>query len=128
MKRMALISAAMVALVTATVAIAAPNRPASTPTFRVKPLVVRGLQAHLAAEIGTPAKPCGITVFKRSPYRRMRAKRVDRWGLGLYPKRPSDGRVAWTWIVGTSTPLGRWWIRVSCGRSVSFLTSFKVIR
>jgi hypothetical protein len=120
--------AAVAALVAATSAFGASSRTALTPTFRVKPLVVRGEQAHLAAEVGTPARPCGIAVFKRSPYVRMRPRLVNRWGLGLYPKRPSDGRVAWTWIVGTSTQLGRWWIHVSCGRAISFRTSFKVIR
>ena len=58
----------------------------------------------------------------------MQAKRIKRWSLGLYPEHPSDGRIAWTWIVPADTPLGRWWIHVSCGRAVSIRRSFDVIR
>lgn len=98
------------------------------PALNAKPLVVRGTQAHVAGEIGTPARPCRITVYKRSPYVRMRPRRIDRWGLGLYPKRPSDGRIAWTWIVGPNTTPGKWWIHVTCGPTHSFQTSFEVRR
>ena len=123
-----LLLTASAALAAATTALAGPNDTASSRWAIVKPTVVRGEQGHLVAYVDT-TQPCRITVFRRHPYVRMRPKRVDRWGLGLYPKRADtdDGRVAWAWIVGTKTPLGRWWVHLSCAPAVSLRTSFRVV-
>jgi hypothetical protein len=45
---------------------------------------------------------------------------------GLYARRASGGRIAWTWTVGTRTTPGRWPIDVSCGGAGSLHTSFVV--
>lgn len=109
-------------------AVAAPDSTATARLIRVKPLVARGDQAHLVANV-VPARLCEITVSKGST--RMRPKRVNRWGLGLYPKRSTAGhdyRLAWTWTVGANTALGVWRIRVSCGSAGSLQTTFRVVR
>jgi hypothetical protein len=45
---------------------------------------------------------------------------------GLYTQRARNGRISWTWLVGTRTTPGRWPIDVSCGASGSLHTSFLV--
>jgi hypothetical protein len=119
---------AIAALIAATTAFAARNGEASARLVKVKTTVARGDQAHLVANV-VPARLCTIAVSKRGT--RMKPKRVDRWGLGLYPKRSTAGgdyRLAWTWTVGPHTALGPWRIRVDCGSAGSFQTTFTVVR
>jgi hypothetical protein len=114
------------ALTTATVAFGARNDTALF-YFHAKPLVARGEQAHVVLQ-PAPTGLCRITVSNGRT--RMRAKRVDRWGLGLYPKRSlpgDDNRLAWTWIVEPKTALGRWRIRVRCGSARPLQTEFRVV-
>ena len=93
--------------------------PAATTTarlVRVASPVSRGNSATLVARV-VPSRTCSITVtYKSGPSQ----------AQGLYPKRPSNGRVSWTWKVGTRTTPGRWPIRVACGSAGSFRTSFVV--
>ena len=93
--------------------------PAATTTarlIRVTSPVSRGYSATLVARV-VPSRTCSITVtYKSGPSH----------AQGLYPKRPSNGRVSWTWKVGTRTTPGRWPIRVACGSAGSFRTSFVV--
>jgi hypothetical protein len=75
-----------------------------------------GDYATLTAAV-SPARMCAITVhYKSGP---SSAK-------GLYSKRPSGGRVSWTWKVGTNTTPGRWRITVTCGSAGTLRTSFLV--
>lgn len=75
-----------------------------------------GDYATLTAAV-SPARMCSITVhYKSGPSR----------AQGLYAKRPSRGRVSWTWRVGTNTTSGRWAITVSCGSAGTLRTSFVV--
>jgi hypothetical protein len=113
------------ALATATGAFGAPDDTAYF-YFHAKPLVARGEQAHVVLQ-PAPAGLCRITVSNGRT--RMRAKRVDRWGLGLYAKRAGgDNRLAWTWIVEPKTALGRWRIRIRCGSARPLQTEFRVVR
>jgi hypothetical protein len=75
-----------------------------------------GSYATLTASV-SPSATCSIAVYYKS------GKSVAQ---GLYPKRPSRGRVSWTWMVGTRTTPGRWSIVVSCGRAGTLNTSFRV--
>jgi hypothetical protein len=75
-----------------------------------------GAYATLTAAV-SPARTCSITVWYKSG---------PSHAQGLYPKRPSGGRVSWTWKVGTRTTPGRWAITVSCGSAGSLRTSFVV--
>jgi hypothetical protein len=75
-----------------------------------------GSYATLRAAV-SPARSCSITVYYKSGPSRAQ---------GLYPKRPSGGRVSWTWMVGTRTTPGRWPIVVSCGSAGTLQTSFRV--
>ena len=75
-----------------------------------------GSYATLRAAVA-PARSCSITVYYKSGPSRAQ---------GLYPKRPSGGRVSWTWMVGTRTTPGRWAIVVSCGSAGTLRTSFLV--
>jgi hypothetical protein len=78
--------------------------------------VSAGDYATLTARV-SPARSCSITVhYKSGPSR----------AQGLYSKRPSGGRVSWTWKVGTNTTSGRWPITVSCGSAGTLRTSFVV--
>ncbi len=75
-----------------------------------------GQYATLTASV-SPAKRCTISVlYKSGPSR----------AQGLYAKRPTNGRVSWTWKVGTNTTAGRWKIIVSCGSAGTLNTSFRV--
>ena len=127
-------TATLVFLIAASLAASAAFAASTTTPTRlyVKSPVARGLQGHLVAQpVGPGSHLCSITVFKSGPsHVLMRAKRVDRWGLGLYPKRVgpfSDGRIAWTWVIPRNTTLGWWRVRLSCGSAGSFRTSFKVV-
>ena len=75
-----------------------------------------GAYATLTAAV-SPARTCSITVWYKSG---------PSHAQGLYSKRPSGGRVSWTWKVGTRTTPGRWAITVSCGSAGSLRTSFVV--
>jgi hypothetical protein len=94
---------------------------ASTASARVRLVSVTspaspGSYATLTASV-SPARTCSIVVhYKSGPSR----------AQGLYPKRPSGGRVSWTWMVGTRTTPGRWRITVSCGSAGTLYTSFVV--
>ena len=116
-------------LAAATSAFAAARSESSARLVTLKSPVVRGEQGHLVAYVD-PGLLCGMTVFKSHPYLRMRPKRVDRWGLGLYPKHSDtdNGRIAWTWVVGGDTPLGSWRANVRCGHTTVIRTSFRLIR
>ncbi len=75
-----------------------------------------GQYATLRASV-TPARKCSITVlYKSGPSE----------AQGLYSKKPTNGRVSWTWKVGTRTTAGRWKIVVSCGSAGTLNTSFVV--
>jgi hypothetical protein len=75
-----------------------------------------GEYATLTAAV-SPARMCSITVYYKSG---------PSSAKGLYSKRPSGGRVSWTWRVGTNTTAGRWRITVACGSSGTLRTSFVV--
>ena len=75
-----------------------------------------GAYATLTAAV-SPARTCSITVYYKSG---------PSSAAGLYAKRPSGGRVSWTWKVGTRTTPGRWPIVVSCGSAGTLRTSFVV--
>jgi hypothetical protein len=75
-----------------------------------------GAYATLVAAV-SPARSCSITVYYKSG---------PSHAQGLYPKRPSGGRVSWRWKVGTNTTAGRWPITVSCGSAGTLHTSFAV--
>jgi hypothetical protein len=75
-----------------------------------------GSIATLVASVSS-ARSCSVTVLYKSGAARAQ---------GLVPKRPRDGRVSWTWMVGTRTPPGRWPIVVSCGSAGTLRTSFVV--
>lgn len=75
-----------------------------------------GAYATLSVSV-MPQATCSITVnYKSGPSH----------AAGLYSKRSINGRVSWTWKVGTRTTPGRWGIDVSCGRAGSLHTSFVV--
>src|SRR5213593_3503528 len=83
---------------------------------RVTSPIGAGSYAHLTASV-SPSRTCSISVSYKSG--RSHA-------AGLYPKRPTGGRVSWTWKVGTRTTPGRWPIVVSCGSAGTLHTSFVV--
>ena len=78
--------------------------------------ISHGSYATLTASV-SPARTCLITVYYKSG---------PSEAQGLYSKRPSNGRVSWTWKVGTRTTPGRWPIVVSCGSAGTLNTSFVV--
>jgi hypothetical protein len=126
--RKSIVSTVVAALVASTAAFAAPDSTAQFHYYKVKSPVARGLQAHVVVD-ATPAGLCRITVSKGGI--QMQAKRIDRWGLGLYPKRSKsvdDYRVAWTWRVPPKSTLGLWRVRVNCGRAGILQKTFTVIR
>ena len=106
------------ALVAAAAAFAAPDMAATARLAHVTSPVAPGTHATLTAHVA-PAHRCTITVHYRSG---------PSVAQGLNPKRPVQGRVSWTWMVGTNTTQGRWPITVGCGSSGSLRTSFKVAR
>ena len=118
MKRLLPYVATIAALLTTTAAFAAHNTGATVRLVHVTSPVKPGGDATLTAHV-LPAKRCTITVHYKS------GPSVAR---GLHPKRPVNGHVSWTWMVGTNTTQGRWPISVNCGTAGSFRTSFKVVR
>jgi hypothetical protein len=75
-----------------------------------------GSYATLVARVSPSRVNCSITVYYKSG---------PSHAAGLYSKRPTAGRVSWTWKVGTRTTPGRWAIRVSCGAAGVLRTSFR---
>lgn len=118
MKGLLLSLAGITALVAAAAAFAAPASTSTARLVSVTSPVGRGEHATLVAR-GAPARQCRITVYYKSG---------PSVAQGLDSKRPRNGRVSWTWMVGTNTTAGRWPIQVSCGSAGSFRTSFKVVR
>jgi hypothetical protein len=111
-----LLAALVLAATAASTSLAAAS---SVRLVRVTSPISRGDYATLRARVAPSSFTCSIAVYYKSG--RSTAK-------GLYPKRPRNGRVSWTWKVGTRTTPGRWPIRVSCGRAGMLRTSFIVTR
>lgn len=105
------------ALAATAAAFAAPSTSTRARLVRVTSPVSRGDDATLVALV-RPARRCMITVYYKSG---------PSVAQGLHSKRPRNGRVSWTWMVGTNTTPGRWPIQVSCGSAGSFRTHFRVI-
>lgn len=84
--------AGIAALVAAAVAIASPTLTATARLVRVTSPASPGSDATLVARV-SPARRCSITVYYKSG---------PSVAQGLYPKRPRNGRVSWTWMVGTN--------------------------
>jgi hypothetical protein len=118
MKRRALLVATVAAAAAASVPVAPAERSAASLArlVRVTSPLPAGAYATLVARV-VPRRLCKITVYYKSG---------PSTAQGLYPKRPRNGRVSWTWKVGTRTTPGRWPIRVACGSAGSFRTSFRV--
>jgi hypothetical protein len=114
-----LFAAALMVIAAAAVAGAVTAAPSLARLVRVSSPVPRGEYATLIARV-IPRRLCSIAVTYKDG-RQSTAK-------GLYSKRPRNGRVSWTWKVGTRTTPGRWYIRVACGSAGSFRTSFVVTR
>jgi hypothetical protein len=117
-KRLLLSVGGTIALVVTSAAFAAPSSTATARLVHVTSPVSPGAHATLVAHV-VPAHRCTITVYYKS------GRSVAQ---GLYSKRSRNGRVSWTWMVGTNTTAGRWPIKVSCGSAGSFRTSFRVAR
>lgn len=115
-KRLILSAAAMAALLTTSAAWAASSATETARLVRVTSPVLPGADATLVARV-SPARRCTITVYYKSG---------PSVAQGLYPKRPRNGRVSWTWMVGTNTTAGSWPIQVRCGSAGSFRTHFRV--
>jgi hypothetical protein len=103
-------------LAVAPIAVSAPARLASVHITSVTSPVSHGSNATLVARVSPSTVTCSIAVYYKS------GKSV---AAGLGNKRPSAGRVSWTWKVGTRTTPGRWRITVSC-RAGSATTYFRV--
>ena len=94
-----------------------PSSVASVKLVRVTSPISAGAYATLTASVSL-RRLCSITVY----YKSGRSS-----AAGLYAKRPNaQGRVSWTWKVGTRTTPGRWPIVVSCGSAGRLRTSFVV--
>ena len=78
----------------------------------------RGNPVTLTARVSSSRVTCSIVVYYKSG---------SSHAKGLYPKRPAQGRVSWTWLVGTRTTPGRWPIVVRCGSAGTLRTSFRVV-
>jgi hypothetical protein len=91
------------------------------PEVRVTPLPVsRGERESLVAWVRPrPVQRCTITVWDKSGITHAQ---------GLYPKRPVQGRVSWTWTVGAKTNLGKHRVIVSCGSAGALRTLFRVAK
>jgi hypothetical protein len=96
---------------------AAPTSSTSVRLTSVTSPISHGSYATLVARVSTSRVTCSIGVLYKSGWSRAK---------GLYPKKPSAGRVSWTWKVGTRTTPGRWPIYVRCGSAGSLRTSFVV--
>jgi hypothetical protein len=110
MRRLSLVFLVTLALAIPTVASARVRLVSITSPIR------HGAYATLTASV-SPARTCSITVRYKSGFSEAQ---------GLYSKRPSNGRVSWTWKIGTRTTPGRWPIVVSCGSAGTLNTSFVV--
>jgi len=98
--------------------IVAPLAEAKVTLVRVTSPVRTGTNATLTLKVSRPAR-CSITVhYKSGPSQ----------AQGLYPKRSVNGRVSWTWRVGSRTTPGRWPITASCGSVGTLRISFVVKR
>ena len=118
MKRLLSSAVVIAAVLGVAAAFAATNAATRARLVRVTSPVARNAHATLVAHVVT-ARRCTIAVLYKSGPSQAR---------GLNPKRPVQGRVSWTWMVGGNTTLGRWPIRVSCGSAGSFRTHFTVVR
>jgi hypothetical protein len=78
----------------------------------------RGNPVTLTARVSSSRVRCSIAVYYKTTVSHAK---------GLYPKRPTRGRVSWTWLVGTRTTPGRWPIVVRCGSAGTLRTSFRVV-
>jgi hypothetical protein len=116
LKRLLLSGAVAVALLCATAAFGAANTAAMARLVRVTSPVARGHRATLVARVA-PVRRCSIAVYYKNGPAHLNPKMLVGGGL-----------VSWTWVVGRSTPLGRWPIKVACGSSGSFRTHFRVVR
>jgi hypothetical protein len=113
-------SAAMCAMLALAVPVygasSSPSSNASVRLVRVTSPISAGSYATLTAAVSRRVA-CSITVYYKSG---------PSHAAGLDPKRPSNGRVSWTWKVGSRTTPGPWPIVVSCGSAGTLRTSFVV--
>lgn len=77
-----------------------------------------GSNASLVVAV-IPAQKCSIAVY----YKGRRAQ-----ATGLYPKRPTRGRISWSWKVGMNTPRGKWPIVISCPSPAGPLRTSFIVR
>jgi hypothetical protein len=111
------LAAGLALAVVAPASVAGPSASARVRLVSVTSPASPGSHATLVARVTSSRVLCSIRVqYKSGPSQ----------ARGLYAKRPSVGRVSWTWMVGTRTTPGRWPIYVSCGSAGSFSTSFVV--
>jgi hypothetical protein len=111
----------LVALVGAAPAAAAPDNTGWIPLtlLEVSSTVARGGQARLVAVVFPDRARCTIAVDSKNGATQPQ---------GVDPKWPAPGgRLAWTWKVGARAALGRWLIRVDCGRLGSLRTHFRIV-
>ena len=122
----AVVSAAVVALVTSTAAFAAADSKAHSGYlyFKVKSPVPRGELAHVVEQGRTGL--CRITVSKGGKDMQLgRSPRLNPLRSKL-SGRFNDGRVAWEWKVPTTAPLGLWRVGVKCGLEATLRGTFFV--
>jgi hypothetical protein len=92
--------------------------------FKVKSPVPRGQLAHVTVQGRTGL--CRITVSKAGLKMHLGpAPRVNPLRPKLANAR-NDTRVAWEWWTPTNTALGRWQVRVNCGRAATLHGTFLV--
>jgi hypothetical protein len=121
-----IVSAAVVALVASTAAFAAPHSTARSSYFyfKVKSPVARGQLAHVVEQGRTGL--CKITVSKGGVEMQLGpSRRANPLGPKL-SGHSNDGRVAWEWRLPSTTPLGLWRVRISCGRAATLQGTFLV--
>jgi hypothetical protein len=121
-----IVSAVIAALVAATAAFAAADSRAHSGYlyFHVKSPVARGQLAHVVEQGRTGL--CKITVSKGGVEMQLGpSRRANPLGAKL-SGHSNDGRVAWEWRLPTTTPLGLWRVRVSCGRAAALKGTFLV--
>ena len=109
-------TALVVAAPASTAVDAAARGAASVRIMSVTSPVSRGGHATLTARVSPARVLCSITVMYKSGPSQAR---------GVAPKRAVNGRVSWTWMVGTRTTGGSWPIYVECGSAIA-KTSFRV--
>jgi len=66
--------------------------------------------ATLVARVSPANAMCSIIVFYKSGPSR---------ASGVHPTRAVNGRVSWTWMVGSNTTGGSWPIYVECGSAIA---------